>query len=260
MQRCTEPNAEVADGSSDSSHKKDDMLEKLITQRSKNMRRGRGKPSIIDQLSITEQTSNSWAEGESIGVHNKEEVNESSSRRPRPVRLGELRYVNYNRQTQNCSLHRALDAAFECGKPILAHFCAPGDADQDDVVAELFSDPRLMRVIEECFVPAVFNIEACSGDSEVLRYMRKWFQPHPDPIRLMMLPTQPQKHRLRIITHDGERAVGPGSDDLVTDRECLADILVHALHELHRHVPKTLCHSSVKSADEVPRVRKKLEP
>jgi len=234
------------------------MLETLLRHESKNMSRGSVKPSLIDDVSLRDENSSSYGDDGYIGGPTEEDT-ETRIRLAQPIRLGALRYVNYNRQTQNCSLHRALDAAFECGKPILAHFCAPGDADQDAMVALLFSDPRLMQVIEECFVPAVFNVEACSGDPEHLRYMRKWFHPHLDPIRMMMLPTQPQKHWMRIITHDGERTVGPGSDDLVADQEYLAGILVHALQELHRHVPEMLYYS-VNTADKVPRVRKKLEP
>jgi len=143
-----------------------------------------------------------------------------------------IRYVNFNTRTQHGSLERALDAARVLDKPILAHFVPPSDnsngATASSESAGIFSDPQIVTVIEECFVAAVF----CTADRS-----------HPEHGKAMRLfgpetSSASNQHCLRIITPNGQRVV-VGADN-VTDKEIVQRIMVQALEELGRHVPKEL--------------------
>ena len=148
--------------------------------------------------------------------------------RKKSLHLGTLRYVNYNSSTDTCSLNRVLDAARESGKPIFAHFVNAKSSGDSNVVSKIFSDTHLNRVVEECFIPAVFNIEKCH-DSAHMKFIQKWFGG--------MVPRS-DKDFLRIVTSDGKRVIML-SDDVATDAMILEPMIVHALVELHRHVPET---------------------
>lgn len=151
-----------------------------------------------------------------------------------PLHLGSLRYVNYNTQTQNCSLEKALDLGWQTGKPIFAHFIFPAVDDsakfESERVAEIFSDSKITMDIEDCFVPAVFNTEECNSLDEYGKAMIKMFGRPP--------VGQSPMHFLRIITCDGKRVV-VGTDD-ITDKDAVRCLMMKALEELNRHVPKTL--------------------
>jgi len=177
-----------------------------------------------DQNSISE-TSDSRNDNTDHFLRNEE----TTTTRKRPLQLGTLRYVNYNSRTKSCSLERVLDAALETGKPIFAHFVASDPSADGETVARMFSNSCRNRVIEECFVPAVFNIEECN-DASHMKLIRKWFGG----------PVGPSTNdRLRIVTHDGKRVIME-SDDMLTDEIILEGIMMHALEELHRHVPECL--------------------
>jgi hypothetical protein len=147
-----------------------------------------------------------------------------------------LRYVNYNANHNHCSsLDRVLDAARESGKPILAHFVAtPSGTPECQRVVEIFADPMIQQVIEECFIPAVFfnpyqnNNNNNHHNAPHGRILQKWIR--------ASTPC-PGKDCLRIVTHDGPNVIG-WSDDVVTDQFILVGILRQALQTLHRHVPE----------------------
>ena len=167
-----------------------------------------------------------------------------SSGRNTPLVLGTVRYVNFNTRTQHGSLSKALDAARSTGKPILCHFVPSSNEEEHPTTtaaAAVFSDPQMVAVIEECFVPAAFHT-ADRTDPAVKRYAGE---------RGLLAP-----HYLRIVSPDGQRVVvGLGGhynskdddnsrdedgDDFWCTKETLQCTLVQALEQLGRHVPNAL--------------------
>ena len=179
------------------------------------------RPSVIDVYS-----------GESTDVTKTTATKSSANDDKSQWAPRNIRYVNFSTRTQHGSLERALDAARVSGKPILAHFVPPTDNSNDATAssefAGIFSDPQIVRVIEECFVAAVFHT-ADRNDPK-----------HGKAVRLFGPETSSSsnQHCLRIITPDGQRVV-VGTDN-VTDKEIVRRIMVQALEELGRHVPKEL--------------------
>jgi len=160
-----------------------------------------------------------------------------TKKRRRPLQLGTLRYVNCNCRTQSCRLDRVLDVAQETGKPIFAHFAAPplpanGDTSgpcESEKVARIFSDRCLNREIEECFVPAVFNTDDFN-DPDHCRKMGALFG--------LNINHRTSEHYLRIYTSDGKRVLVETND--ISDKKTVQRLMMEALEDLHRHVPKSL--------------------
>jgi len=221
--------------------------ERKTLDRSSSSRSSRNQPAFDEgghgnSFSTTTTTS---AERPSLRASDRPPSFRPSSRRNTPLALGTVRYVNYNARTQHGSLSKALDAARSTGKPILCHFVPPSNEQEHETTtaaaAAVFSDPQMVAVIEECFVPAAF-ITGDRTDPAVKRYAGE---------RGILAP-----HYLRIVSPDGQRVVvGLGGhynskDDNSRDEEEDADFwctketlqctLVQALEQLGRHVPNAL--------------------
>jgi len=163
-------------------------------------------------------------------AHHTEESATATGCRSTPKELENLRLANYNTCKQHGSLERAIDASKESGKPIFALFVAAADSSDymaSSEVATIFSDPLMVCVIEECFVPAAFN--TADRDDPTYGNAIAKFGPHPSVNTNLFL---------RILSADGTRVIA--GIDVALDGVTVKRAMTEALKELGRHIPNFL--------------------